>query len=133
MLTPPRHEATALLVDPRAECGARRGEATPDPRRVVAVREPRVRELEPQRDRLEQGVRTEVQGVIVGKRHAVDAEVLEYLCRPRRRAEVEDTSRRRLAARGDAALEVEDEQVRLTQDLHHLRREERLRRVVLEP
>ena len=65
--------------------------------------------------------------VVVGQREAVDAEVCECLRGPGPSAEVEDPPRRRLAARGDAALEIEDEEVGLPNEVDELRREERAR------
>jgi hypothetical protein len=73
--------------------------------------------------RVEKRVLSEIQGVIVGQGDAVDAEVGQCLRRPGRRAEVEDPARHRLAARGDAALEVEQAEVSLADEVDDLRRE----------
>ncbi len=79
------------------------------------------------RERVEERVGAEVERVVVGERHAVDAEVDERPRRPRRCSEVKDRSRRRSAAGGDAAFEVEDDEVRTADDLDELRREQRIR------
>jgi hypothetical protein len=84
-------------------------------------------------ERVEERIRPEVERVVVGQRDAVDAEVCERLRGPRRSAEVEDPPRRRLAARGDAVLEVEDEEVGLPNEVDELRREERVRGLRLQP
>jgi hypothetical protein len=82
---------------------------------------------------VEERLRSEVECVVVGKRHAIDAEVRERLDGDGRRPEVEDASRERFAALGDAALQVEDEEVGLARDGDELRRHRRLRRLRLEP
>jgi len=74
--------------------------------------------------RVEQRVFPEVERVIVGKRDAVDAEVRQGLHRPGRSPKVEDPSRRRFTARGDAALQVEHDEVGLANDVDELRGEE---------
>src|SRR5947208_13194325 len=52
-LAPGRNDATVLQPRLDAECGARSDEAPPDPLRVVALRQPRVRVLQLERDRLQ--------------------------------------------------------------------------------
>src|SRR6266540_6020976 len=79
-------------------------------------------------ERVEQRVRPEVERVVVGERDAVDAEVRECLRRPGRRAEVEDSPRKRLAAGGDAAFEVEETEVGLGDGVDNLARKQRLGR-----
>ena len=73
-------------------------------------------------ERVQQRLRAVVERVVVGERHAVDADAREQLGRERGRAEEERLPGRRppLAARRDAALEVEDEQVGLVRDRHHV-------------
>jgi hypothetical protein len=70
-----------------------------------------------------------VQSMVVGERHAVDAEQVQRLYCGRRRAEEERLARvgPALAALGDAALEVEHEEIRLVRELDHVFADERFR------
>ncbi len=83
--------------------------------------------------RVEKRVLPEIEGVIVGQGDTVDAEVGQCLRRPRRRPEVEDLPRSRLTARGDAALQVEQAEVGLVNDVDEFRGKQRLRGLGLEP
>jgi hypothetical protein len=59
--------------------------------------------------------------VVVGERDTVNAEPGERVNRPRRRTEVEHTAGHWFAARGDAALEVEHEEIGDANDLDEFR------------
>ena len=84
-------------------------------------------------ERVEERFGSEIERVVVRERYAVDAEVGERIDRGGRRAEVEHPPRRRRAALGDAALQVEDADVGLADRRHDLRSEERRRRCRREP
>ncbi len=84
-------------------------------------------------ERVEQRTGPEVERVVVRKRDAVDSELSEDLRGPGRSAEVEDTPGPRLAPCRDAALEVEQEEIRLPDNIDELRGDERVMRVLSEP
>ena len=79
-------------------------------------------------ERLEQCLDPAAEGVVVRERDAVDTEVEQRLDRHGRGLESERL-RRRLAALGDAALEVEDEEVGAAGDLDQLGVDEGVGRV----
>jgi hypothetical protein len=70
--------------------------------------------------------------VVVGERDTVNAEAGQRVNRPRRRTEVEHAAGHWFAARGDAALEVEHEEIGVANDLDELRGEERVLGIVSE-
>jgi hypothetical protein len=78
-------------------------------------------------ERVEQRIDPVVEGVVVGQRHAVHAQLGEHIRRGRRCPEEEGLGgiRPSPATVGDAAFEVQDEQVRLGGHLRHLRRHHR--------
>ena len=121
-----RHDAEAEAARLKHHRGARPLDIRPGPDDADAGR------VEV-RERVDERVRPEVERVIVGQRDAVDAEVDEDLRRPRRCAEVEDGTRHRLAARRDAAFEVEDGEVGTPDGLDDFRREQRLRTHRVQP
>jgi hypothetical protein len=83
-------------------------------------------------ERVEERLATVVERVVVGERHAVDAHRGQQLGGDRRGPEEERLARRRpaLPAVGDAALEVEHEQVRLRRGGEHLGVERRAARAI---
>ena len=84
------------------------------------------------RERVEQRIRPEIEHMVVCEGDAVDTEPGQRLRRPGRGAEVEHSPGGRLPSRRDAAFEVEHEEIGFADDLHQLRREERVARVVHE-
>lgn len=85
-------------------------------------------------ERVEQGVVAVVERVVVSERHAVDAQMTKDVDRVGRCAEEEllAGSPPRSPPRGDAALEIQDEEIGRARHLDDLRGEQRLRRCGLE-
>jgi hypothetical protein len=123
-----RDHAQALPAGAEAQRGARRGPIRPGPDGPDAGG---VQVLQ----RVEQRPRPEVQRMVVRERDRVDPELRQAPRGERRRTEEEGLARLREGgpALGDAALEVEQEEVRLGGRRHDLRREQRRRGITPQP